>query len=297
MTDVNSFGHGLGRKLHHDPRSLAYKFEAVGDVKTVEWKRIAPIFDQGSLGSCTGNATAGVLGTEPFYNTLEGVVFDEALAVELYSAATVIDTFEGAYPPDDTGSDGNSAAKAAKNKGYISGWQHITSLAAAHTAIQIGPFITGTNWYNSMFELDGDNIAHVEGEMKDISGGHEYEVVGYNADNGLWKFANSWGTSWGDEGYFYMSDADYARLLDEQGDATVFVPVTQPAPVPTPTPAPDEPDEPVEPTPEPEPVPEEDDTDFPVAEVEKWLKKRHYTRREAKAAEAIQKWLETNDLL
>jgi hypothetical protein len=52
----------------------------------------------------------------------------------------------------------------------------------------------------------------------------------------------------------FFSDATFARLLSEQGDATVFVPLTQPAPVPTPVP----------PTPAPTPTPTPDPTPTPV---------------------------------
>ncbi|MGZ6776907.1 MAG: hypothetical protein ACXVGF_04490, partial [Blastococcus sp.] len=59
-----------------------------------------------------------------------------------------------------------------------------------------------------------------------------------------WHFCNSWGESWGDAGRFMYSGADFARLLSEQGDATVLVPITQPAPTPTPTPGPAQPTDP-----------------------------------------------------
>ncbi|MFC4587824.1 hypothetical protein [Sphaerisporangium corydalis] len=31
------------------------------------WERALPILDQGDLGSCTGNAAAGALGTAPYW--------------------------------------------------------------------------------------------------------------------------------------------------------------------------------------------------------------------------------------
>jgi hypothetical protein len=79
-----------------------------------------------------------------------------------------------------------------------------------------------------------------------VRGGHEYEVVGYDRGRDLWEFVNSWGDGWGQAGHFFMSTADYVKLLAADGDATVLVPISQPAPTPVPVPAP---------TPEPAPVP------------------------------------------
>lgn len=228
-------GRRLGRHVDHDPRSLAYLVPEAATVTTVVWQRVVPVFDQGQVGSCTGNAAAGVLGTVPFDATLPaGLLDDEAEALKLYSAAEVIDG-AGPYPPADQGSSGLSVAKAAKNAGLISGYQHITSVAAAHTAIACGPFIVGTDWHDGMDNPDAHGVVQATGNVR---GGHEYECVGYHADTDLWEFVNSWGPSYGLAGHFFYSSATFAALLAAQGDATVFVPVTQPAPTPTPVPTP-----------------------------------------------------------
>lgn len=299
MTD-NPLRKGLGRRVARDPRSRAFAIRPRGiEIHTVEHRRTAPILDQGELGSCTGNATVGCLGTEPFVQTLPNVEFNEELAVSVYSEATRVDDFPGDYPPDDTGSDGNSVAKAARNMGYISGWQHLDSVQAAKEALQETPFIFGTNWYNSMFDPDPDGVVHVKGGEADVAGGHEIECVGYDVERDRWKFANSWGDGWGDKGYFYLSGADFERLFSENGDATVFVPISQPAPEPTPVdPTPQPEPTPVDPTPvdptpvDPTPAPQPDVPAFPVEKVRKWLDGRHYTRREERAAETIRAWIE-----
>jgi cathepsin B len=38
-------------------------------------------------------------------------------------------------------------------------------------------------------------------------GGHAVKVIGWGAANGLnyWLIANSWGTSWGEQGYFRIA--------------------------------------------------------------------------------------------
>lgn len=224
--------HALGRKVEHDPRSLAYKVRATGEVRSARWERVAPILDQGNVGACTGFAAAGVLGTKPSH--WEPIT--DQFALQLYMAATKLDSFPGEYPPDDTGSSGLAVAKACQAIGAISGYKHITSLTAAHTAIQAGPFIVGSNWYESMFTPAGDFEDQPKGFIDtpqgQVAGGHEYECLGYDAAAGLWRFANSWGDGWGDKGYFSYTDATFAKLLAEDGDATVFVPITEPAPTP-----------------------------------------------------------------
>jgi hypothetical protein len=112
-------------------------------VQSCRWNINAarPILDQGALGSCTGNAAAGALGTDPLYNTLPAghPPLDEDFAVRVYSAATKIDPWPGDYPPDDTGSDGLSAAKACKALGLIPGYLHATSLDGMQAALQDTP--------------------------------------------------------------------------------------------------------------------------------------------------------------
>ncbi|HEU5026608.1 MAG TPA: C1 family peptidase [Spirillospora sp.] len=258
-------GRRLGRHVRHDPRSLSYLIPETTTPTTAMWQRRVPVFDQGDTGSCTGNAAAGVLGTSPFYETLPaGLVDDEGEAVKLYSAATALDDYPGTYPPDDTGSDGLSVAKACQQAGLISGYQHITSVAAAQTAIKTGPFIVGVNWYSSMDNPDANGLVKVSGQIR---GGHEFECHGYDAQADLWWFTNSWGDSWGKDGTFCMSSASFARLLSEQGDATVFLPIAAPFP-PSP--------EPPVPAPGPDPAP----TGFPLAAYEAF-RQHHYSRPKA----------------
>ncbi len=234
-------GKPLGRHVHHDSRSLAYLVEADGTIATARWDRKIPVLNQLSVGACTGNAATGALGTEPDFDSLsdliaKGLKLDESEALSLYSAAETIDG-DGPYPPNDHGSSGLSVAKAATNAGLISGYTHITSIAAAQTAIQTGPFIIGSDWYTSFDAPDAKGLVTIA-EGATVRGGHEYECIGYDATTDLWELVNSWGTSYGVEGHFFYSTATFEALLAAQGDATVLRPLAVPAPTPTPTPAP-----------------------------------------------------------
>jgi len=226
--------HRLGRIVEHDPRSRQYKFDTSEiEVRSVKHRRVIPVLDQGDLGSCVGNAVVGALGTDPFYATVADIILDQAVAVDIYSDATKLDEFPGAYPPIDTGTSGLAGAKAAKNLGFISGYTHTFSFIDALKALTTTPVITGINWYESfdfprpggMVDLDGN-----------VLGGHEVVLDEISAELGLIGATNSWGSSWGNRGRFYIKFEDYERLLDEQGDVTVFTPLTEPAPIPVPNP-------------------------------------------------------------
>jgi hypothetical protein len=242
----------LGRHVNHDERSRNFPFLAAPQAPaSVEWARRAPVFDQGQLGSCTGNAAAGWLGTDNAVRKglttvtapLPDGTLDENDAIEIYHQATVLDPYPGTYPPDDTGSDGLSVTKVLQSMGYVDSYTHGFNFQAVLSALQVGPVLFGTNWYQGMFTPDSQGFVKVSGS---IAGGHEYVCVGVDVDGTLWnkgaqvlKFTNSWGTSFADHGYFYMTYATAQRLLSESGDATVphavvVAPPTPPTP-PTPT--------------------------------------------------------------
>lgn len=254
----------LGRHINHDPRSREYPFalrdEARAAVHSVKWMRRVPIFDQGDLGSCTGNAAAGWLVTD---NQLrQGLIVigadndaDEQDAVDIYSAATALDPWPGSYPPEDTGSDGLSVAKVLQSLGYIDSYSHGFAISDLQVALQSTPCLLGTNWYDGMFNPTSAGVVNVSGS---VAGGHEYLCVGFDAGNLGWpapyRFANSWGAGWGDAGYFYMSEATIIRLLGEDGDVTVpHALVVAPIPPEPPPLPPDPPPLPPEPPAPPAP--------------------------------------------
>lgn len=227
----------LGRNVNHDPRSRAYRVPVAGvDVRSVQHTRRIPVLDQGSLGSCTGNAAVGALGTDPLYATLPaGTALDEPAAVSVYSAATAIDDAPGTYPPDDTGSDGLSVAKVLRSRGLISGYQHAFSLDDTLGALMSGPVIVGVNWYDSMFDPGPWGLVRVE-PGSELAGGHEFVLDQVDTASRLVGATNSWGSDWGVGGRFWLEYSTLNQLLAEQGDVVSFVPITAPAPTPTPDP-------------------------------------------------------------
>jgi hypothetical protein len=161
---------------------------------------------------------------------------DEAFAVKAYSLNTRLDSYSGQYPPNDTGSDGLAAASTGKALGLFSGYTHGFTIGALQSALQTGPVLWGTVWLNSMFETDENGFLKVDRNSAE-AGGHELVISGYDVADDVYEIQNSWGTSWGVDGYAYVKGADMAWLLAQDGDITVPAYAVVPAPVP-PLPAP-----------------------------------------------------------
>ncbi len=149
-------GMRLGRNMLLDGRSLAHMVE--NDVREMgkpladqQWERVLAILDQGQLGSCTGNAGTGALGTQPFYDAAGKAVLPapddakagEEFAVQLYSDATKVDPFPGEYPPTDTGSSGLAICKVLKSRGTIKGYRFARTAYGLLRLLQNGPVLQG----------------------------------------------------------------------------------------------------------------------------------------------------------
>lgn len=222
----------LGRNVKRDSRADLYNGHETAWRPLVSrlHSRDIPILNQGDVGSCTGNAETGALGSDPCYGALSPtIVLDEAFAQNLYSAAEILDG-DGPYPPNDNGSTGPSVSQAAKNAGLISHYKHCFTLLGVLHALAFGPsgngypVILGTNWYDSMDKPDSSGLVSVSPGAV-IRGGHEYLCRGLDVDAQEILCDNSWGTGWGEQGSFYYSWATLERLLSEEGDGCVGFPI------------------------------------------------------------------------
>jgi hypothetical protein len=230
--EVPREGMRLGRNLWLDGRSLAHMVE--NDVREMgqtlqscQWERVLTVLDQGHLGSCTGNAGTGALGTQPFYDavgrTLLPAPGDEAVAekfaVQLYSDATVVDGYPGTYPPTDTGSSGLAICKVLKSRGAINGYRFARTAYGFLRLLQNGPVLQGMPWYQAFFTPDAQGFIDSDPNWPSsgVAGGHEIEAVAVELDNtdafsSVITYVNSWGTTWGDAGRFRMRLRTYEQL-------------------------------------------------------------------------------------
>ena len=68
-----------------------------------------------------------------------------------------------------------------------------------------GPMIACLSVYDDFFSYGGGVYHHVTGNM---AGGHCVLVVGYSQSQGCWICKNSWGTGWGEAGFFQTPTAN-----------------------------------------------------------------------------------------
>jgi hypothetical protein len=217
-----------GRNAWFDAQSLAYMVE--NDVEEMfftkpvskSWDRKVAILDQGNLGSCTGNAGTGTVGTEPYFSVVGAKFtkvfgsFAEPAAVEVYHEATIADPYPGTYPPDDTGSSGLAVCKVLKSKGIIGGYRWARTPHGLATLLQSGPVMWGAPWYEGWFDPDRNGFVDT-GTWGGIAGGHEFENFSIEINSqdfykSVLTFDNSWGTSWGDAGRFRMYLSSYEKI-------------------------------------------------------------------------------------
>lgn len=202
----------------------------------------SPIEDQGQLGSCTGNAIAGQIELIDRKNNknldvsrlfiyyeervLEGTVRWDAGAYirdGIKVAYTKGAPLESLWPYNQSkwSTKPTTAAYTDALKRKVTGYQRCSNFAAVKNAVAAGnPVTIGFDVYES-FEYAWGDIPHGQagsGMMpypdtttEQLLGGHAVCIVGYDDSlpvagkaNGRFIVRNSWGTSWGDNGYFYM---------------------------------------------------------------------------------------------
>jgi hypothetical protein len=207
----------LGRNVHHDSRSLDHPAELASTIIDVLHPSQGLPLNQGQLGKCTAEACCGRLNTQPGQPSASFRVFTDTDSDKLYGVETAN---EGTpWPPNDPGGSGLAVCQAARQLGWIRSYGHAFTFNDALLGLSKRPFITGVNWYQSMFNPDDNGLVTISPDSS-VAGGHEILCVQNLVEQQLLGFWNSWGADWGKGGMFYMSYATFERLLGEQGDVT-----------------------------------------------------------------------------
>jgi C1A family cysteine protease len=81
--------------------------------------------------------------------------------------------------------------------GYVT--QSVENRDAIYNALQYGPLSFYLVVYSDFYNYESGIYQHVFG---DVEGGHAVLLVGYDKAGGYWICKNSWGTNWGENGYF-----------------------------------------------------------------------------------------------
>jgi len=88
--------------------------------------------------------------------------------------------------------------------------QQYSSVDAIKTAVQAnGPVETQFSVYGDFYNYKSGVYQHVTG---DLEGGHAVKIIGWGHDDAsnldYWLIANSWGTGWGEQGFFQIKQGD-----------------------------------------------------------------------------------------
>lgn len=282
-----------------DIRDFVYDTRGMTVLDTVDLRTtnlLPGIWDQGQLGSCTAHGSGagleydvakqgGTVGQTPsrlflYFNarSLEGTTSSD-------SGASVADALKstnkwGAPPESDWAYDISKFADKPPAQAYTDGvlcesikYASVPQTVSAIQAILSSgyPVVIGFTVYES-FESDAvaaNGIMPMPASGESVLGGHCVLVVGYKTINGApyWICRNSWGTGWGDAGYFYMPQA-YLTNSNLSSDFWVIQQTTSPDP----TPAPPSPTPTPTPSPSPSPTPAPDADAALVAAGNNWAK-------------------------
>lgn len=225
-------GHGMGLNVS---RARAMRHTSMGHALRVRHVSTTPASyslqqyaetpgDQGQVGSCVAWATVhsayGLLMNEqgisgepmaPMYiysqiaqGNDQGTTASVALPMEEQQGTdTAADYYQGDFDYTTQPTDAERA-NAANYK--LSGFQDLTSgdvQANVENAISSGlPVVIGMQVRSSFEDLNSSNYNYDPSPSEGVLGGHEITIVGYDS-NGV-TVENSWGTSWGNNGYFTM---------------------------------------------------------------------------------------------
>ena len=110
-------------------------------------------------------------------------------------------------PAPDAGKDGLENCKAVEDtRYYVSEYWHVQGADKMKADLQQGPISCGIQATDAFDKYDGTTIYQEDVGTPQLN--HAIAVVGYGkTEDGqeYWIGRNSWGTYWGDWGFFYMN--------------------------------------------------------------------------------------------
>jgi len=228
------------RRIDNVPRT--YRWQYVPDkvpiipkdqwepVDLVEW--LPPVKDQNGIGACNAFATVEVAETcravqgltylklSPGYlygcingQQDQGSMLEDAMAWMVNHGTCLSSTTPDlAWRKNQWGA--NSAAEAGKYR-FLECYvcpEGVDLIASMVSALMDGFVLdTGALWYNS-YNPD-KTTGRLPKQKKGLAGGHAFCVYGFDLDtDGVWfKFRNSWGESWGQNGNALIHESAYTN--------------------------------------------------------------------------------------
>ncbi|MBN1874090.1 MAG: pre-peptidase C-terminal domain-containing protein, partial [Anaerolineae bacterium] len=201
---------------------IVYSYPSAKDWRSTngqDWT--TPIRYQGSCGSCVAFGTIGAIesrieiansdaASNPdlseshlFFcggGTCGQGWYPEA-AMNFARDVGIVDEACDPYTPDDQTC--NPCSDWQNRVTKIGSWNGANNVSEMKQSLaDYGPFEVTMAVYDDFFSYSGGIYRHIWG---DLSGYHAVAVVGYDDSGGYWIAKNSWGTGWGENGWFKIA--------------------------------------------------------------------------------------------
>jgi C1A family cysteine protease len=260
---VKNYGRtfSLGLKKYGKMRKVPMaKFKAAKAVpSSYDWRTtgmVTPVRDQGNCGSCWAFSSVGVLESA---NKIKGnntadldlseqiVVscdtgnqgcsggYMDAVSDFLKASGTGL---ESCYPY--TATDGSCSKACADKSAYkVASWGYVATVSPDVESIKAalvtyGPLVTTMMVYSDFMYYSSGIYKYTSGQLE---GGHAIILVGYDDSTQAFTVKNSWGTGWGESGFFRIAYSEISsRVLF--GEETIYYTVEATPPTPPTPPSP-----------------------------------------------------------
>ncbi len=217
----------------------------VGLPASLDWRNnggnfVTPVRNQGGCGSCWAFATTAALESALLRSGVSATGLDksEQVLVSCGSAGSCAGGYtsyasdyiknvglpnESCYPY--TGANGTCSAACVNwqsSASRISSWSYVTVTSTTVDALKsglnsFGPLATTMDVYNDFFYYTSGVYAYSSGSY---AGGHAVLLVGYDDPGQYFIVKNSWGSGWGEAGYFRIAYSEVNSVVNF-GDWTI----------------------------------------------------------------------------
>ena len=175
--------------------SIAYALQAAVKVKTNESVKLSP---------------RGIYVLAKKYDEWPGEDYEGTSVVGGLEAVREI----GAYLEKDWPYGSKSKPKTARKPSYkISAYSELKGIEQILNALREKKVIVAAIQVTDDFDkTDTDGKVTIKLPLKSI-GAKTISIVGYNEETAEFKFANDWGTAWGNGGFGLIKDTDLSRIM------------------------------------------------------------------------------------